>query len=85
MPRQIEKRLVECREMIMFIRKLITDLYDDKSARIVAMLYGGSVSEDNAAAFLIDGEADGLLIGRVSLDAKRFAKLAKNITTSLIK
>ena len=69
----------ECREMIMFIRKLIADLYDEKVARSVAIVYGGSVNEDNAVSFLTEGEAQGLLVGRVSLDAKRFAKLASRI------
>jgi triosephosphate isomerase len=71
----------ECREMIMFIRKLITDLYDAKTAKQMQIVYGGSVSEHNARAFVTDGEANGLLVGRVSLDAKRFSKLAHNLTT----
>ncbi len=69
----------ECLEMTMFIRKLITDLYDDKSARSMVVLYGGSVSEENAAPFVLEGGVQGLLVGRASLDAKRFAKLASRI------
>lgn len=69
----------ECLEMIMFIRKLISDLADPKLARTIPILYGGSVSEDNAVAFLTEGEASGLLVGRVSLESKRFAKLASRI------
>ncbi len=69
----------ECREMILFIRKIITDLYDIKTAKSIAILYGGSVSEDNAASFVADGAVDGLLVGRVSLDTKRLAKLAERI------
>lgn len=72
---------VECREMVMYIRRLITDMFDEKTARSIPILYGGSVSEDNAAAFVTDGEASGLLVGRVSLDPKRFGKLATRIST----
>ena len=71
---------VECQEMMLFIRKILADLSDHKTATQVSILYGGSVSEDNARAFLDDGGADGLLVGRVSLDAKRFAKLAERIS-----
>lgn len=72
---------IECREMIMFIRKLVTDLYDAKTAKELQIVYGGSVSEENARAFVTDGEANGLLVGRASLDAKRFSKLAHSLTT----
>lgn len=70
----------ECHEMVLFIRKLLADLYDEKSAKQVPILYGGSVSEDNAAAFVTDGGATGLLVGRVSLEPKRFAKIAQRIS-----
>ncbi len=70
----------ECFEMIIFIRKIISDIYDEKIAAHIPVLYGGSVDEDNANTFTTDGGADGLLVGRVSLDAKRFSKLAANIS-----
>lgn len=69
----------ECREMIIFIRKLLTDLSDEKTARAVPILYGGSVDEENAASFITEGEAGGLLVGRVSLAIKQLAVLAKSI------
>lgn len=70
---------VECQEMVLFVRKILTDLYDHKTARTVPIIYGGSVTEDNAATFVTDGEAAGLLVGRVSLEPKRFAKIASRI------
>lgn len=69
----------ECQEMILFIRKIIADLYDEKVAKTIPVLYGGSVGEENARAFVTDGDASGLLVGRVSLDPKRFAKIAQRI------
>lgn len=65
----------ECREMIIYIRKIIATLYDTKLATQVTIIYGGSVSETNADLFIEQGDAQGLLVGRVSTDAKRFAKL----------
>lgn len=39
------------------------------------IIYGGSARPDNALSFIKDGEADGLLPGRDSLDAKKFLKI----------
>lgn len=74
-----EATVVECREMIIFIRKVIADTSDEKIAKQVSILYGGSVNEQNASSFITEGGADGLLVGRTSLDAKRFAILAKTV------
>jgi triosephosphate isomerase len=62
---------VECAEMVLFIRKVLTDLFSVKVASGISILYGGSVDERNAPNFVNDGEADGLLFGRISLDPKR--------------
>ncbi len=75
-----EATAVECREMIIFIRKIIADASDEKVAKAVPILYGGSVDENNGASFIDQGEADGLLPGRLSLDPKRFALLAKTLS-----
>lgn len=74
-----EATVSECREMIIFIRKIIADMFDEKTASGVSILYGGSVDEKNAASFVTEGGAGGLLVGRTSLDAKRFALLAKSL------
>lgn len=74
-----EATVAECREMIIFIRKVISDATNEKVGSSVHILYGGSVDDQNAHAFITDGGAQGLLVGRVSLDAKRFEKLVKNI------
>lgn len=69
----------ECLEMVIFIRKVLADHAGEKAAAKVPILYGGSVDEYNARAFVTDGGAQGLLVGRVSLEPKRFALLAKAI------
>jgi triosephosphate isomerase len=75
-----EATVAESREMIMFIRKVIADITDEKTAKNINILYGGSVNEENASAFILEGGAQGLLVGRVSLDAKRFASLMKSLS-----
>jgi triosephosphate isomerase len=69
----------ECEEMIIFIRKILSDMYGEKISNSVSVLYGGSVDEKNAINFVTSGKADGLLVGRVSLDPKRFGDIAKSI------
>lgn len=48
-----------------------------KSIISVPVLYGGSTNSQNAKGFLEKKEIDGLLIGRTSLNAKEFEKIAK--------
>lgn len=66
----------EFTEVKIFIRKVISDMYDSKTAHAVPILYGGSVNTENAKNFLIDASADGLLIGRDSLNPKKFSYIA---------
>ena len=60
--------------MRIYIRKVLSDMFG-KSADDTAILYGGSVDEKNAAGFLREGGADGLLPGRTSLAPKKFIKI----------
>lgn len=41
------------------------------------ILYGGSVSKENAGAFLRQAEIDGLLVGRASLQIKNFISICR--------
>lgn len=59
-------------EMKIFIKKVISDIYDGKTAHSIPVLYGGSVNENNAKSFIDEGEADGLLVGRDSINPKKF-------------
>ena len=61
--------------MVIFIRKTIGKLYGKDAAHAMRVLYGGSVNETNAEGFLSRGNADGLLVGRASLDGKKFAAI----------
>jgi triosephosphate isomerase (TIM) len=70
---------VECHEMAIYIRKIITDMFGPNAVGAARILYGGSVDEKNAKRFIIEGTAQGLLVGRVSLDPKRFAALLSSV------
>ncbi len=59
------------------IHKFIKDVVQSISANtlIPSVLYGGSVSKENAESFLIEEYVDGALIGGASLDGKNFAEI----------
>lgn len=58
-----------------FIRRTLQELYGEEFAQKVVILYGGSVSPDNADSFLKEEDVDGLLIGSASLKTESFAKI----------
>ena len=62
-------------EMNIFIKKIIGDMYDVKTAHDICILYGGSVHPENAESFLLEGGAAGLLVGRDILNVKKFSKI----------
>lgn len=62
-----------------FVKKIISNLYNRKEAGKVRVLYGGSTDRKNAASFIKDGQADGLLVGGASLDKEEFVEMIKNI------
>ena len=55
------------RSVSIYIKKVVSEQVGAGAALSVPVLYGGSVSKDNAMGFLDEGHADGLLIGRESL------------------
>ncbi|HYC82979.1 MAG TPA: triose-phosphate isomerase [Candidatus Paceibacterota bacterium] len=59
-----------------YIRQTLSKLKGASAAK-TPILYGGSVSVKNAESFLVDGKADGLLVGRESLKAKNFLAIAE--------
>ena len=66
----------DSREMAIFIRKVLYDKFGAEASRI-RIIYGGSVNEKDALDFLNNGGVDGLLSGRASLNAKKFAEIVK--------
>ncbi len=64
-------------EVVIFIRKVLSDMLGKQLAFSVPILYGGSVTAANAEAFLKNGGVEGLLVGRSSIDPKEFISIIK--------
>lgn len=69
-------------EISILIKKVLTGIYNKKIAMEVPILYGGSVNPKNSNSFLVDGQMDGLLIGRASLDAEKFNEILTTANSS---
>lgn len=67
-------------EMVLYIRKVLSELLPGKSARASLVLYGGSVEAGNVRALMAGSGIDGLLIGRASVDPDTFLALVKQLT-----
>ena len=59
----------------LYIKKVLRSIYKGKSP---AVLYGGSVNEENSALFREMKEIDGFLIGGASKSSKKFIDIIKN-------
>jgi triosephosphate isomerase len=65
------------------IRKVLGKLYGGHHASGVPLLYGGSVSADNAASFVREADIDGALVGGASLRAESFVALVANASEAM--
>ncbi|MFA5751390.1 MAG: triose-phosphate isomerase [Candidatus Paceibacterota bacterium] len=64
------------KEMYIYIKKIIANKYGTK-LKIPQIIYGGSVNSKNAEGFLTEGGADGLLVGKESLNPRNFSEIVK--------
>lgn len=69
----------ELHEMTIFIKKVLVEIYGQKAGISVPVLYGGSVNHNNALEIIKNGEVSGLLVGRESLNPKKFGELLKTV------
>ncbi len=67
----------EAHETILFLRKMLVEIFNKKIAMNVPIIYGGSVNSKNADSFIKENGIDGLLVGRASLDGLSFSKILK--------
>jgi len=58
-------------------RKILEEIGGSGAAESVSILYGGSVSPENAVAFMESRDIDGLLVGGASLSVEKFSKIIK--------
>lgn len=68
----------ELEAMAIFIRKTLKDIYGEEG-RDVKVLYGGSVSPENAALIVKRGNVEGLLVGHQSLSAEHFNEILRSV------
>ncbi len=59
-------------EAHVFLRRLVAEERSPVAARGALVLYGGSVTPENAAALAAQPDVDGFLVGGASLDPERF-------------
>ncbi|QQY09950.1 MAG: triose-phosphate isomerase [Candidatus Xiphinematobacter sp.] len=60
-----------------FIRCVLTHLFDAAIAVKIPIQYGGNVHAANVVEFLSQPDIDGVLVGRASLEARKFADIIK--------
>jgi triosephosphate isomerase len=68
----------ECFEVVIALRRALASLVGIDYAKKVYILYGGTVTKDNAQSFIKEGGVDGLLIGRASQDISTFGDIINN-------
>jgi len=66
----------------LFIKKILSKLYNRQTAEGVRILYGGSVNFKNAADYIKKAGMNGLLIGGASLNGSEFVKIAEKVANA---
>ena len=61
--------------MSIFVRKVLSDMYGKEEASSVSIIYGGSVTPENAAQIFVGNQIDGFLLGRQSLSPEGFGEI----------
>lgn len=67
----------ELREMSIFIKKTLAEIFERKAALRVPILYGGSVEPGNAKSLVEDGDVSGFLVGHASAELGPFVEILK--------
>lgn len=66
-------------ETTLYLKKILAEIFGKDWVSSIRILYGGSVSAENAGFIIGGGGVDGLLVGRESLDLKNFPLLLKSV------
>jgi triosephosphate isomerase (TIM) len=73
----------ELAQTVLFIRKVLSDLFGREAAESAAILYGGSVEAGNVRALMGDTGVRGFLVGHASLSSHHFAEIAESLITKI--
>jgi len=65
-------------ETVIFIRKVLSDMYDQATAASIPVIYGGSVESENIVKVFLDGGVGGVLVGHKSLISDEFISMLKS-------
>jgi triosephosphate isomerase (TIM) len=65
----------QAEQMHAFIRSRIREMFGDRVAEEIRILYGGSVKPDNIQALMSEADIDGALVGGACLEADSFARI----------
>ncbi len=68
-------------QSVIFIRKILSDLYGRNTADRISIVYGGSVEPANAGALARETGVAGFLVGHASLRAKWLEEIALSMTS----
>jgi triosephosphate isomerase len=73
----------QAQEVCAAIRQTIKGIYGSEAAEAVRVLYGGSVTPDNAVDFANMPDIDGALVGGASLDADKLKRIVQAFAPQL--
>jgi len=62
----------QAQEIHLFIRNLLSEMYGEKEAQGISIIYGGSVTAANIGSLMAEREINGALVGSASLDPASF-------------
>ncbi|MCX8094533.1 MAG: triose-phosphate isomerase [Candidatus Goldbacteria bacterium] len=67
----------QAEEVQKYIRKLLSEMYDEQTAQAIRIQYGGSVKPENIKELMACENIDGALVGGASLKADSFEQIVK--------
>lgn len=67
----------DAQAMIRYMRNQVKELYGERAANAIRILYGGSVNEHDVRSYLELPECDGVLVGAASLNYHQFSEIVK--------
>ncbi|MBU3668444.1 MAG: triose-phosphate isomerase [Candidatus Taylorbacteria bacterium] len=70
-------------QMVVYIRKYLKETWGETISSMMKILYGGSVNSSNTEDIMINGEVDGLLVGRSSWTADAFRDVFSSVTACM--
>ncbi|MEK7194324.1 MAG: triose-phosphate isomerase [Patescibacteria group bacterium] len=70
----------ELSQMVIFIKKVLTEMFGRESADKMSVIYGGSAEPGNVRDLIAGTGVKGFLVGHASLNAKNFIQIAKALT-----